>query len=615
VTLPLEVGIFATEPELGLAALAPGLALDACLWAELGFLAWRRRGDAAVAPLAAAAPPDAAPPDAAPPGWARELVARAPLGLLAAAGGVAPRWAGCFRVLRLLHLPAALSWLRAAETDLRVDYLSLRIGRMCAGLVLAAHGFACGFFGAAWATAGGGDSWTAQVDGAPPSTKYVFALYWVLSCVLGLPNETVPGNPAEYAVACLASLGFFAAMVYITAHATSLIVQVDAAQVHFREQAARLRDLGARRGLPDALREQMEQQEKLAYATELADEALLERLPAYLRAEVRRHMYHELLLAAPPFAGARRAGGHRAYVGAVAEAARPEVVAARAPLFRRSTAVQHLYLLVEGGMLRTDAHGRTTEVGPGAVLAAAEFFMQTTHACDVRAQVDSLVLAVPRERYAEVARAFPPEHRATEQAARQAWLQASDTLPEDAQHADSVGAQARSRMNMELCYASLRGDCVEIREMLGEGYEVNGRDYDLRTALHVAASVGHAGVCGLLMEALADPTARDRFGNTPLAEALRHRQAGALAAIVARTSDTGELDTVTMLCRAAARNDVEGLALMVQSGVDLDAADYDHRTAAHVAASEGQREALALLAAAGANLELVDRWGQRPEGA
>ena len=42
--------------------------------------------------------------------------------------------------------------------------------------------------------------------------------------------------------------------------------------------------------------------------------------------------------------------------------------------------------------------------------------------------------------------------------------------------------------------------------------DINGKDYDDRTALHVAASAGQTGVVDLLLEEGAIVTARDKWG-------------------------------------------------------------------------------------------------------
>ncbi|GBG27959.1 Ankyrin repeat domain-containing protein 1 [Hondaea fermentalgiana] len=66
------------------------------------------------------------------------------------------------------------------------------------------------------------------------------------------------------------------------------------------------------------------------------------------------------------------------------------------------------------------------------------------------------------------------------------------------------------------------------------------------------------------------------------------------------------------LVEAATRGDLKALKLCASEGVSLDTADYDGRTAAHLAASENNLQFLKMLHAAGANMNAVDRWGHTP---
>ncbi|TKS72909.1 Glutaminase liver isoform, mitochondrial [Collichthys lucidus] len=64
---------------------------------------------------------------------------------------------------------------------------------------------------------------------------------------------------------------------------------------------------------------------------------------------------------------------------------------------------------------------------------------------------------------------------------------------------------------------------------------------------------------------------------------------------------------------AALKGDVQALRRYFLSGVDVNAVDYDGRSALHVAAAEGHTEVIRfLLENAGANRALKDRWGSSP---
>ncbi|URE31927.1 Potassium channel [Musa troglodytarum] len=72
-----------------------------------------------------------------------------------------------------------------------------------------------------------------------------------------------------------------------------------------------------------------------------------------------------------------------------------------------------------------------------------------------------------------------------------------------------------------LCTAVARGDSDFIRRVLKYGIDPNSKDYDQRTPLHVAAAEGLYSIAKMLIEAGASVFAIDRWGATPLDEAVK----------------------------------------------------------------------------------------------
>ena len=64
------------------------------------------------------------------------------------------------------------------------------------------------------------------------------------------------------------------------------------------------------------------------------------------------------------------------------------------------------------------------------------------------------------------------------------------------------------------------------------------------------------------------------------------------------------------LLHCSSKGDKEGVIQELEKGVDANLADYDKRTALHLAACEGCEEIVVLLLEKGADVNSIDRWGR-----
>ncbi|GFH26632.1 potassium channel AKT2, partial [Haematococcus lacustris] len=88
----------------------------------------------------------------------------------------------------------------------------------------------------------------------------------------------------------------------------------------------------------------------------------------------------------------------------------------------------------------------------------------------------------------------------------------------------------------------------------------------------------------------------DNLESCALWEACKKGHDGVLQLLVAGGGSLGSGPLVaTRLCRAVGSGDLPLLARLLRARADPCAADYDRRTAAHIAAAEGNQAALQLL--------------------
>jgi len=182
----------------------------------------------------------------------------------------------------------------------------------------------------------------------------------------------------------------------------------------------------------------------------------------------------------------------------------------------------------------------------------------------------------------------------------------------------------------KLLLAVARGDLEKVQRFLVSTIvTVHFRDYDRRTALHVASSEGHYDIVKFLVEkAGASVNRSDRWGGSPLDDAHRHQHAEVAAYLRSKGGKTGSADTTINLIHAAAAGNIDEVNMVLQdvektgtstaastatSGhVNVNQGDYDNRTALHLATSHCHVNVVRALLDHGADVNCKDRWGSRP---
>jgi len=162
--------------------------------------------------------------------------------------------------------------------------------------------------------------------------------------------------------------------------------------------------------------------------------------------------------------------------------------------------------------------------------------------------------------------------------------------------------------------ACARGDLLMVERLLKENpNHKNFRDYDRRTAMHIAASEGYLAIVEYLVKKGAKINRSDRWGGSPLDDAHRHQHLVIVEYLRKHGGSTGSADQTTYLFDAVADGDSEEVAMLIDDGnVDLNEGDYDKRRPLHVASSNGDFRTTKVLVNGGAKINVRDRWGSTP---
>jgi ankyrin repeat protein len=123
---------------------------------------------------------------------------------------------------------------------------------------------------------------------------------------------------------------------------------------------------------------------------------------------------------------------------------------------------------------------------------------------------------------------------------------------------------------LPLALVAVRNAAATVRQLIADGHAADERDPDGLTALMWAARVGAVDAMRALLDAGADPNARDhRNGWTPLIHAIHKQHVDAVRVLLEHGADPNErTDLFTPLMMAAADPDASVVTLLLSYGAD-----------------------------------------------
>ncbi|XP_028404975.1 uncharacterized protein LOC114527500 isoform X2 [Dendronephthya gigantea] len=171
-----------------------------------------------------------------------------------------------------------------------------------------------------------------------------------------------------------------------------------------------------------------------------------------------------------------------------------------------------------------------------------------------------------------------------------------------------------SFLKKELFKAAKNGDLQQLQELKKVfAVEFGLKDFHKKTALHYTSKNGDY-VCTqfLLKQSDVDIHAKDRYGVTPLSEAVRKHRNDVIVLLL----DNGAswlMDGIgELLCSYVESGMIEEVRRLHSLGMDLNSSDSHGRTALHVAVSRGNGLMVECLIAFNVQLNKIDCFGYRP---
>ena len=301
---------------------------------------------------------------------------------------------------------------------------------------------------------------------------------------------------------------------------------------------------------------------------------------------------------------------------------------------------QELIILVDGAADILNDKGESTAMiassSPDSLPCVGEvaFFLGIMQPNTVRARpgADVRVVSLSRESSEALFKRFPDQHEVVSRnILRRHGLDLDGRPLSDAHGAEEDSGHAAVREELRASITRRREEAFAAVVLAAKAGEVDGvrrlafggieamRDYDGRTLVAHAAASGAYKVLEFLLDLRADANERNRWGQTPLDEALRAQQQTTIQLLMQHRGVMGAEAVTTTLIEAASSGSLETspdaeqlVRIMRQSGVDPNVGDYDGRTALHLACANGYVKTAEMLLSLSADVNVMDRWKSTP---
>jgi len=161
-----------------------------------------------------------------------------------------------------------------------------------------------------------------------------------------------------------------------------------------------------------------------------------------------------------------------------------------------------------------------------------------------------------------------------------------------------IGDTSDPAKELAMQEAALNGDATTMKNLIGEGVNVNATDQENRTALMYASFNGHTGIAEMLIESGAILSLRDASGRTALLYAATGPFAETVKLLLEHNADPNIVDAVeafTPLMHAAAEGQLEVVKVLLEYGADVSKKDVDGENAYMFALAKGHTEVAELL--------------------
>lgn len=566
-----------------------------------------------------------------------------------------------FRLLKLVRLHRVMPLSDILQYNAHVSLMWFTLTRDFSVALTVTHFSACGMYLLARLKDFDETTWLGPlVFGLNGVERYVVSLYWavVTFTTVGY-GDFSPSNAGEQIWGMIFMFLNIIVQSWIIGSITLLIVKGDEKTGDYRDSLQVLNQYSAMHEFDKSFQKKLKTQLRLEFSNrEIADEQVLKHFPSAVRRKVLRKLYLPSLAKTSLMKGIRPQ-----FVDAFLAACSVEIFSPGEEIVERGSISSDMFLLVGGlaeiATIKIDEDDdfdysepstsrERRQIESGDFIGEIGFLTESPQVESISCLTVCKTLTISQSAYKLLAQDHPGSvgkilHNLLKKVQQiELELQLPKNLSllragsvyddspsygainwsyEDAtrQHESLTAIKDLVKMHMDkqkddqttrLLFAASRGDTDTITLMCDQGFDPNNADYDDRTALMVGSMKGNTDVVKTILEFKANPNVVDVHGSSALYEAVKNGHENTMNLLLEHDAKLCTVDSTaaSILCQAVSEGDIIFLGRLLRAGIQVNASDYDKRTAAHIAAAEGNLGALKLLVDHGADLTLKDRW-------
>ncbi|KAK4480079.1 hypothetical protein RD792_013136 [Penstemon davidsonii] len=525
--------------------------------------------------------------------------------------------------IRLTRVRKVTKFFQGLEKDTRINYLFTRIVKLIAVELYCSHTAACIFYYLATTLPEEkeGYTWIGSLKLGDYSyshfreidlwKRYTTSMYFAIVTMATVGYGDIHAVNLREMIFIMIYVSFDMILgAYLIGNMTALIVKGSKTE-RYRDKMTDLIKYMNRNKLGRDLRNQIKGHLRLQYESSYTEAAVLQDIPISIRAKIAQTLYRSYVENVLLFKGCSSE-----FINQIVTRVHEEFFLPGEVIMEQGNVVDQLYFV---------CHGVLEEVGIGAdgsedtvsLLKPNDLFGEISILCNIpqpyTVRVCELcrLLRIDKQSFSNILEIYFHDGRkiltnlleGKESNLRVKQLESDITL-----HIGKQEAELALRVNSAAYY----GDLYQLKSLIRAGADPNKKDYDGRSALHLAASRGYEDIILFLIQEGVDINAEDNFGTTPLFESIKSGH-DRVASLLLREGALLKIDNAgSFLCSAVARGDSDLLKRVLSNGIDPNSKDYDQRTPLHIAASQGLFLMAKLLLDAGASVLSKDRWGNTP---